>query len=259
MPLNATQCHSMPPSAISVPPQCHPSATQCHPALTPYEPRCSLRPRPRANLRRQTGSWPRARAGLCGNACGDSRCVSILVQIRVGGAGCWWRDKGRRMLVAPTLLPPSRHTRQCAPACPRHPALRPRHPDATMPCARPPMLAIPNFHLPAPHRPRDPPPDTGCRMARSRGVVALGQRVVGWLGSAGLGLAATRDRPHPQDRRPGPSRPPDTGRIRPDPEATMPSRAEYPPVQECWACRPTQPAPLHCSPHRVGASEIQVA
>ena len=70
---------------------------------------------------------------------------------------------GRGMLVAPTLLPPSRHARQCAPACSRHPA-------ATMSCGRPPMLAIPNRHLLAPHRPRDPPPDTGCRMARSRGL-----------------------------------------------------------------------------------------
>ena len=86
MPLNATQYHSIPLNTT----KCHKmpqNATKCHPALPPYEPRCSLRPRPRANFHRQTRRWTRARAGLCGDACRASRCVPILGQIR--NAGCW--------------------------------------------------------------------------------------------------------------------------------------------------------------------------
>ena len=161
-------------------------------------------------------------------------------------AGCGARDAGGAH--APPAQSPHQTVRASLPP-PSYPATAPsRHHHALRPA---PMLAIPNCHLPATHRPRDPESDTGCRLTRSRGVVALGQRVGGWLGSAGLGLAATRDRPHPQDRRPGPSRPPDTGRIRPDPTATMPSRAGCPSVQECWAWWPTHPEPLHCSQHRL--------
>ena len=196
-------------------------------------------------------------------ACAEMHAGTVDVfrsSARFGFAGCWWRDAGTRD-AGGAHAPPAQSPR---------PTVRASLPPPSCPAT----TAIPTPPCPAPAR-QCLPTRIAISWPRTARAIRRRTRGAGWPGAvawwrsdsvsaAGWGRLAWVWRP------------PATARTHRTAAQGHPARLtrgasaqiSWPPchrdrdVRPCRSAghgRPTQPAPLHCSPHRPGASAIQVA